>query len=1068
MNASLSSIADALRSLISGHTDASRLIRLRTADSTETLMVERLDGFEEIIPAQESSAGFRFELRVLSSNAFLSPESWLGQPVLVELLTAQSRSELRPFSGHVTAFESLAGDGGFGHYRLTIEPWLAFLAYRRDSYVFHDMSVIEIVDAVLGDWRSKGTLNPLWRWVLADASVYRKRSVCTQYRETDLAFISRLMAEEGLYAWFEHASGSSAADARHTLVIADQMDAFPDNAQAQIRFHRAAATETSDTIQHLVSVRSLASHSVTLASWDYRSLDARSSTAAGSADGHAADIPMTRFDAPGMYAWPDRETGERMARRLQEAIDARQHTLSGESTVRTLCPGTRFTLLGHFDADAPEARNEADRDRYAVIRVSHHARNNLGTTLSSRLTELHTATGTVEVAGGSEDALYRNDFVLLPAALPWRAATLDASGRLLRPRPVVSGSLSAIVVGEAGQPVHTDRDGRIRIQFHWQRGTQSHSRQSTPSGDDNAPGSTGSWSWVRVMSQWAGANWGAAFVPRAGQEVLVSFIEGDIDRPIVVGSLYNGQGAESAQGNRIARGAGVATGNAPAWFAGTDTQSSTSAGEGHAHPAVLAGIKTQAMSASQTGSGGFNQLVFDLTPGEPRAQLASTQYASSLNLGTLRHQFDNQRKAFRGHGAELATDESGALRAGSGLLLSSDARSNASGMQMDARLATSQLESAKALVQALAESAAKQKARLEGDPAADKLPVTEQLGHSNEVLSATETQKATEKAEAAANVPAWSEPMIAIESPAGINALTPKDAILNAGNTLSLTAADIHLAAQGKSAWAVKDGIVLYTYGKQSDTKRPVGDTGLKLHAAQGKVSIQAQSDKADFNADKKITLTSTTKDVLLQGKNDLQLTAAGAAIQISGGNITLVAPGKVSLLASQRNLTSGKSDMRPASLPTPGELSLTHPQSGPHSVRFAALGADALLADSAWANQPYLVVDGDGKTLAKGVIPESGRLPRVTTEKPEDVVLVLGSVDETLWEPIQGRSQSASSSATDEEDALNHDEAALERETAKVIASRYYQETLAATSHHGNEFLSPEQIRAALDLPAE
>ncbi|PLK47319.1 phage baseplate assembly protein V [Uliginosibacterium sp. TH139] len=171
---------------------------------------------------------------------------------------------------------------------------------------------------------------------------------------------------------------------------------------------------------------------------------------------------------------------------------------------------------------------------------------------------------------------------------------------MLRPRPSVQGTQSAIVVGDAGQPVHTDRDGRIRLQFHWQRGGQSHSRLATPSGEDNAPANAGSWSWVRVMSQWAGANWGASFVPRVGQEVLVAFIEGDIDRPVVVGSLYNGQGANSAQGNQVASGAGVATGNAPAWFAGTDPQSSEASGEGHAHPAVLAGFKTQAMSASQS------------------------------------------------------------------------------------------------------------------------------------------------------------------------------------------------------------------------------------------------------------------------------------------------------------------------------------------------------------------------------------------------------------------------------------------------------------------------------------
>lgn len=225
---------------------------------------------------------------------------------------------------------------------------------------------------------------------------------------------------------------------------------------------------------------------------------------------------------------------------------------------------------------------------------------------------------------------------------------------------------------------------------------------------------------------------------------------------------------------------------------------------------------------------------------------------------------------------------------------------------MDARLASHQLDTAQGLVKALAESAQKQQAALQGDPAPDKLPVAQALAESQKALEATETQQGAHGG--SGTVPAWSSPMIVAESPAGIAALTPKDAILNAGATLSLTAQDIHLAAQGKSVWAVSDGIVLYTYGKASDSKRAVQDTGLKLHAAQGQVSVQAQKDKADFNADKKVTITSTTADVLLQGKNDLQLTAAGAAIQISGGNITLIAPGKVELKASSKNLTGPKS----------------------------------------------------------------------------------------------------------------------------------------------------------------
>ncbi|MDB5274987.1 MAG: Type secretion system tip protein VgrG, partial [Chitinophagaceae bacterium] len=269
---------DILSAIGAGHDDATRLIRLHTtaAGLTDQLLVERLDGVEQISPAASDTgldacaAGFRFTLSVLSTSAHLAAADWLGKPILVELLTQQSRTSLRPLHGHITAFEQLTSDGGFGYYRLTVEPWLAYLGHRRDSYVFHDMTVMEIVESLFADYSGAATLVPQWRWALSDASVYLKRSITTQYRESDLAFIERLLAEEGLYYWFEHKADGSLAAAQHTLVIADSTAAFAENAQALIRYHRADSTETSDTIQQLASRRSLATHSVEIASWDYR------------------------------------------------------------------------------------------------------------------------------------------------------------------------------------------------------------------------------------------------------------------------------------------------------------------------------------------------------------------------------------------------------------------------------------------------------------------------------------------------------------------------------------------------------------------------------------------------------------------------------------------------------------------------------------------------------------------------------------------------------------------------------------------------------------------------------
>ncbi|MEC5386375.1 type VI secretion system tip protein TssI/VgrG [Uliginosibacterium sp. H3] len=1091
---------EVLNAIRSGHNDATRLIRLHTDSALDQLLVERLDGVEQIGPAapsaEQCAAGFRFTLSVLCTNASLEAKDWLGKTILIELLTQQSRIALRPFHGHITAFETLTADGGFGYYKLTVEPWLAFLDHRADSFVFHDMTVPEIIDSVFADYSGTGTLVPAWRWALSEDVTYAKRSITTQYRESDLAFIERLFAEEGLYYWFEHDAGGAAdsnvgaslQDSKHTLVITDNTDAFTDNEQTRIRFHRASSTEQSDTIQHLASSRALATHSVEIASWDYRSLDTRTSSLSAEADEAATDMPLSRFDAPDAYLWPDRETGERYAARQIEALDAQRQLLTGSGTVRTLSPGTRFVLDDHFDSAfemlSPATDDAEATNRYAVLRVSHHARNNLSPSLGQGL-----AAKALDLLGRiaknkkdkpaknqKEDPLYTNTFTLLPATLPYRPITQNDSGIVLRPRPIVSGTQTAIVVGAASEPVHTDRDGRIKIQFHWQRGANSHSRLAHPSGDENATADQAAWAWVRVMTQWAGASWGSSFIPRVGQEVLVDFIEGNIDRPVVIGTAYNGQGAQDAQNNQTGTGAGATTGNAPSWFAGGDAgkdgaTESGNTGPKHAHRATLAGIKTQALTQSQQGAGGFNHLAFDLTPNEPRTQLATTQFASSLTLGANRHQNDNQRTAYRGHGAELVTAQSGAIRAGSGLLISTTAQANASGALLDSPIASTQLDTAQSLVKSLAESAQKQKADIKGEPASEKLAAAAGLAKSQKILEATETGSSagTNVNGGTGSVPAWSEPMIVAESPAGIAALTPKGAVLVAGNTLTLAATDIHIASQGKQAWVAKDGIALYTYGKQSDGARPIKDLGLKLHAAKGKVSVQAQTDKADFNADKAVTITSTTADVLLQGKDKLMLSAGGAAIEISAGNITLTAPGVVDLKAGQRNFTSAKSSRNSMSLPVPSEL-LLQPVEAPHSLRFAALGADDLLA-LGWAGSPFAIVDDEGETLAQGVVAEDGRLPRITTASATEVKLRLGDTQGAQLLPIPRSTESTNVAFTAEaesDDLTDSHPQTFDEEisqtSSNVTSSRYYQEVVSATTHHSSEFLTVSQIRELLD----
>ncbi len=144
-------------------------------------------------------------LLALSTNTGIQPTDLIGQPVLLELLTAHSTTALRPFHGHVLGFELLGSEGGYARYRLQIGAWLDFLRHRTDAWIFQDQSVVEITEAVFADYAAQGTLQPKWRWDLKDAGVYPKLSTLSQHAETDFDFLQRLWAANGLFCWFEHA-----------------------------------------------------------------------------------------------------------------------------------------------------------------------------------------------------------------------------------------------------------------------------------------------------------------------------------------------------------------------------------------------------------------------------------------------------------------------------------------------------------------------------------------------------------------------------------------------------------------------------------------------------------------------------------------------------------------------------------------------------------------------------------------------------------------------------------------------------------------------------------------------
>ncbi|TCS33312.1 Rhs element Vgr protein [Paucimonas lemoignei] len=921
MSGDILGAAGALRALLAGHTQDTRLLRLTTSLGSAALVVESINGTEGI------SQSFRFEIIALSIDAAIDGAKLLGQPALLEVLTQHSRNEPRPFHGHVTAFESLSSDGGFTRYRIRLEPWIAFLRHRFDCFVWQDKTTLEIISEIFSDYQGQGALVADWRLALTDSSQYTPREVCTQFEESDLAFVERLLAEEGLFYWFEHTGDStSPALGSHRLVIADSNAAFVQNQQAHIRFHRAAAVEHSDTITEWQASRRILTNTMMVSSWNERQVSVMThQLASAHNNGEVPELMAT--DHSGLRHFASGDSAARAARLQLEAMEARNKTYHGESTVRTLAPGTTFVLTEHSVHDNDRRESGDDAATFAVIAVQHTGRNNLSSEAKTLIDKVFVnsvkplgAGGQAKQASKNDVPLYHNRFTVLRADIPWRPLTTDARGALLHPKPTVTGIHTAIVVGASGQDLTTERDHRIKVQMHWQRGAQAASRRGHPNGE-NAPGNETAYVWVRVAEPAAGANWGSSFIPRIGQEVILDYIEGDIDRPVVVGSLYNGNGLSDAQGNQNAQGAGAATGNAPAWFAGESGE--------HAHNAILSGFKTQEIGNSQDGQGGYNALVFDDSTDQVGARLQTTKAKAQLNLGHIKRQTDNARQQSHGHGAELTTEAFGAVRAGQGLLLSTDARPNAGSSQLDAKEALAQLQQAHELQKSLADTAQKHNAFVGKtlDQEQHNFP-EEVLKRPIESLQQTNQGCGTAEGGGAGTVPAFGRPDMVLSSPAGIALLTPADAHVTASSMTIAGGLDVSITAGRNYAVAVRSGISLFTYGDAKAKRKDQGDKGIKLHAAHGKVDLQAQSAELKAAADKDVMISSTHAKVEAAAKEHVLLTAGGAYVKIAGGKIEIHAPGSVLFKAAMKDLSGPTSMNHELATLAKGDLKMCEMQS--------------------------------------------------------------------------------------------------------------------------------------------
>jgi type VI secretion system secreted protein VgrG len=375
-------------------------------------------------------------------------------------------------------------------YRAVLAPPMMKLSYRKRLRIFQNRSTEQIVTKVLQDGGVK-TQN----WNLQDKSKYKAREYCVQYRETDLDFVSRLLEEEGISYHFEH------TEEMVTIVFNDNSSGYASIAEeSTIIYNQQLSMERSAEFVHSFRYgQQMRIEKVTLGDYNFKKPSAPIS---GEKTGKNPDYEM--YDYPGTY-WHgdgviDSDEAKRLAQMRQEEFQTEKLTGVGASDSNRLIPGHTFTLGGE-EANEKHPAGKLNT-KYLITRVTHEASQGM----------------VLEGMGEQDEALYGNSVTVIPAVVQYRPARVTH-------RPVALGNHTATVVGADGQEIYTDEYGRVKVRFHWDRESSGDERSSC---------------WLRISQGWAGSGWGMVYLPRVGQEVLVSFIEGHPDRPIVSGRVYNG------------------------------------------------------------------------------------------------------------------------------------------------------------------------------------------------------------------------------------------------------------------------------------------------------------------------------------------------------------------------------------------------------------------------------------------------------------------------------------------------------------------------------------------------
>jgi type VI secretion system secreted protein VgrG len=457
------------------YTQDERFIAISSPLGKDVLLLQGFSGREAI------SRLFHFSADLLSENNSIAAKDIVGKQVTISMKV--TRDTKRYWNGRVSRFNFVGRDVRFSHYRAEIVPWCWFLTRTADCKIFQQKNIPGILK---NTWDNFGFRD----YQDKTQTSYPQREFVVQYRETAFNFVSRLMEECGIFYFFEHDKNI------HRLIFADRPQVHKNcSPQSKVRFNISggAVLDDEDSVLTWDAEEELRPGKYALDDYNFETPKTSLLSQVTTVDKVADNTSFEIFDYPGIYL--EKDQGNAIVKVRMEEEESVFQVMTGSGHCRSFASGYKFSV-------SEQSRSDLNGE-YLLTEVSH----------SATVGQSYYAS-----QGGSHEG-YSNHFTCIPAAVPFRPQRLT-------PKPVVQGPQTAVVVGPSGEEIYTDKYGRVKVQFFWDR-LGNHDENSS--------------CWVRVSQPWAGKNWGAINIPRIGQEVIVEFLEGDPDRPIITGRVYNAE-----------------------------------------------------------------------------------------------------------------------------------------------------------------------------------------------------------------------------------------------------------------------------------------------------------------------------------------------------------------------------------------------------------------------------------------------------------------------------------------------------------------------------------------------